>query len=280
MVDRKNATPATSTSAGVLRPQELAKHVQLNRMACDARLVPWVENYWLLQWQLPAGVSYRSSTLPHPTCTISVERGHLRAGVDNVDGPVVVTGMLTRRFDVTLEGTGWVFGVKFRPGGFASLTGTSARPLRDVIAAAPTAFPAVTVRSLAALGPPMSAEECVSAADGALSIGDRSPEPDYAVVLEIIATMLSDRTLIRVNQVEERCGISARRLQRLFERYIGATPKWVLARYRIHDAVRDLDAGHTGSMADLAARYGWFDQAHFTREFTELVGMPPGAYQR
>ena len=69
-------------------------------------------------------------------------------------------------------------------------------------------------------------------------------------------------------------------MQRLFERYVGATPKWTLARYRIHDAVSDLDAGHTGSLADLAARYGWFDQAHFTREFTDLVGVPPGAYQR
>jgi AraC-like DNA-binding protein len=91
--------------------------------------------------------------------------------------------------------------------------------------------------------------------------------------------MLQDRSLVRVGQVEERCGIGKRRLQRLFEHYVGATPKWVLARYRIHDAVSDLDAGYAGSLADLAASYGWFDQAHFTREFTKLVGVPPGAYQ-
>ena len=82
-----------------------------------------------------------------------------------------------------------------------------------------------------------------------------------------------------VAQVEERCGVGRRRLERLFEQYIGATPKWVLARYRIHDAVSDLDAGYVGSLADLTARYGWFDQAHFTREFTDLVGVPPGAYR-
>nr|WP_249277219.1 helix-turn-helix transcriptional regulator [Rhodococcus sp. 06-621-2] len=90
--------------------------------------------------------------------------------------------------------------------------------------------------------------------------------------------MLHDRSLVRVQQVEDRCGIATRRLQRLFEKLVGATPKWVLARYRIHDAVTDLDNGYSGSLADLAARYGWFDQAHFTREFTELVGVPPGTY--
>ncbi len=92
--------------------------------------------------------------------------------------------------------------------------------------------------------------------------------------------MLDDRSLLRVAEVEEQCGIGTRSLQRLFERYVGVTPKWVLSRYRMHDVVTDLDAGYGGSLADLAAKYGWFDQAHFTREFTDLVGVPPGAYQQ
>lgn len=278
MADRKNTSPATSTTAGVLRPDELAKHAVLIRMDCAASLVPWVENYWMLQWELPPGTTYRSSTLPHPACTLSVERGHVREGIENVGGPVVITGVLTRRFDVTLQESGWVLGIKFRPGGLASLTGTSARLLRDVAVAAPTPFPAATVDALAELGPHLSPDECRALADTALDSGGRSPEPDYATVLDVISVMLQDRSLIRVGQVEERCGIGTRRLQRLFERYVGATPKWVLARYRIHDAVSDLDAGHTESLADLAARYRWFDQTHFTREFTKLVGVPPGAY--
>lgn len=180
---------------------------------------------------------------------------------------------------MTLQDRGWVLGVKFRPGGLASLTQTSARLLRDVTVAAPRSFPAATVDALASLGPHLSSDECRARADAALDSAGRSPEPDYATVLGVISTMLHDRSLVRVRQVEQRCGIGARRLQRLFERYVGASPKWVLGRYRIHDAVRDLDAGHYDSLADLAARYGWFDQAHFTREFTALVGVPPGAYQ-
>ncbi len=280
MTDRKNASTATSTTAGVLRPDELAKHVRLERMDCTESLAPWVENYWMLQWELPEETTYRSSTLPHPACTLSVERGHLREGIEGIEGAVVVTGVLTRRFDVTLRGSGWVLGIKFRPGGLASLAGTSARPLRDVTAAAATAFQATTVDALARLGPHLIPDECRVLVDAALDVGERSPEPDYVTVLDIVSVMLKDRSLLRVAQVEERCGIGKRRLQRLFEKYVGATPKWVLARYRIHDAVSDLDAGYAGSMADLAAHYGWFDQAHFTREFTELVGVPPGAYQR
>jgi AraC-like DNA-binding protein len=52
----------------------------------------------------------------------------------------------------------------------------------------------------------------------------------------------------------------------------------VLARYRMHDAVSRLDEGYDGSLADLAAEHGWYDQAHFTRDFRRLVGQSPGSY--
>jgi AraC-like DNA-binding protein len=272
---RKNAT---ATGAGVLRPEEFARHVRLDRSDCAVDLAPWVENYWSLRWQLPEGASYLSSTLPHPACTLSVERGHRREGT----GPeaVVVTGVIAHRFDVTVRDDGWVFGVKFRPGGLASLAGVNARELRDVTVAASEIFDAATVAELDELGPQHSTDECRVRADIVLGRLATSPDDDYRLLLDVVTTMLEDRSLVRVAQVEERCGIGTRALQRLFQRYVGVSPKWVLARYRIHDAVTDLDAGYAGTLADLAARYGWFDQAHFTREFTDLVGVPPGEYQR
>jgi AraC-like DNA-binding protein len=92
--------------------------------------------------------------------------------------------------------------------------------------------------------------------------------------------MLADPPLPHDAHVEARHVVSARTLQRLFARYVGVGPKWVLARYRIHDAVTELDAGYTGPLADLAASLGWYDQAHFVRDFARLVGEPPDSYRR
>ncbi len=86
--------------------------------------------------------------------------------------------------------------------------------------------------------------------------------------------------MTQVGQLEDRYGLSARSLQRLFLHYLGVGPKWVILRYRIHDAVTDLDAGYAGPLADLAASLGWYDQAHFIRDFTALVGQTPGDYRR
>lgn len=268
----------TATSAGVLRPDQFAKYVSLDRADCSPDLSPWVENYWSLRWELPPGTSYVSSTLPHPACNLSVERGFLREAVG--DDPVVVTGVVTRRFDVTVRDAGWVYAAKFRPGGLAALTGVHARALRDATVQASEVFDEATTDALRGLGPEVSGDECRHRVDAALSRLATTPDDDYRLLLDVIAAMLNDRSLLRVAQVEEHCSVGTRALQRLFARYVGVTPKWVLSRYRMHDVVTDLDAGYDGSLADLAANYGWFDQAHFTREFTDLVGVPPGAYQR
>jgi len=270
--------PPTTTPGGVLRPDQFAKYVSLDRADCSPDLSPWVENYWSLRWDLPAGASYLSSTLPHPACNLSVERGHLREAVG--DDPVVVTGVVTRRFDVTVRDVGWVYAAKFRPGGLAALTGVHARTLRDATVPASDIFARATTDALRDLGPEVSGEECGHRFDGVLTRLATTVDDDYRLLLDIIAAMLADRSLLRVAEVEERCGVSTRALQRLFERYVGVTPKWVLSRYRMHDVVTDLDAGYGGSLADLASKYGWFDQAHFTREFTELIGVSPGTYQR
>jgi AraC-like DNA-binding protein len=262
----------------VLRPDQFAQHVSLDRADCSADLSPWVENYWSLRWDLPPGASYLSSTLPHPACNLSVERGHQREAVG--DDPVVVTGVVTRRFDVTVRDAGWVYAAKFRPGGFAALTGVNARTLRDATVPASEVLDNATVDALRELGVDASTDEGKSLFDAALDRLAATPTDDYLFLLDVIAAMLDDRSLLKVAQVEEKCGVGTRSLQRLFERYVGVSPKWVLSRYRMHDVVTDLDVGYGGSLADLAAKYGWFDQAHFTREFTDLVGVPPGWYQR
>ena len=52
----------------------------------------------------------------------------------------------------------------------------------------------------------------------------------------------------------------------------------MLQRARLHDAVSRIDTGQADDLATLALELGWFDQAHFTRDFTALVGQSPAAY--
>ncbi|MCB0905819.1 MAG: helix-turn-helix transcriptional regulator [Nocardioidaceae bacterium] len=291
MTDRTNATtlpptagpptagPPTASRAGLLRPEQLARHVDLGRWAPGPAASRFVENYWALAWDLPGDHSFLSETLPHPTCSLTVERAtHPRPGVG--EDPVVVTGVVTRRFTVETRGRARVFGVKFRPGGLVALAGGRARDWTDRVVAARAVVPLGLRDSLASLDLDAGFDEAVPVVDDAVAaLRPRRDDETYHRVLAVIADMLGDRALLTVAQVEERHDVSARTLQRWFTTRVGVGPKWVLARYRMHDAVTDLDAGYDGSLTELAHRYGWFDQAHFTRDFVDLVGVTPGTYR-
>ncbi|KRF17443.1 AraC family transcriptional regulator [Nocardioides sp. Soil797] len=269
--------PATATSSGILRPDQFARHVQLSRPLPHQDLSSWVEHYWTVRWELPAGTLYRSEVASHPAVHATVESG--TSPHHGLAMPAaLVHGVVTRRFTIDLTGEGRSFGVKFRPGGFGAFTGEDVATWTDRVDKLEAAFGASAVslqRDVLALE---DDTERSRAMDAFLLARVPDPDPRYTRVLHIVAGLVRDSTLTSVDAVCERFDISARTLQRLFRRYVGVGPKWVLQRYRLHDAVSLIDAGDAPDLAMLAADLGWFDQAHFTRDFTELVGVPPREY--
>jgi AraC-like DNA-binding protein len=83
-----------------------------------------------------------------------------------------------------------------------------------------------------------------------------------------------------VAELVSRTGIGERRLRRLFAEYVGVHPKWVIQRYRLHEAAERLAAEEDVNLAALALELGYFDQAHFARDFRAIVGRPPADYAR
>jgi AraC-like DNA-binding protein len=95
----------------------------------------------------------------------------------------------------------------------------------------------------------------------------------------IVDAVASDRAIVRVEQLVAQFGLSKRALQRLFHEYVGVTPKWVIQRYRLFEAAEQLAAGNTNG-ARVAHELGYFDQAHFIRDFKALVGRSPLEFAR
>ncbi len=262
----------------MLLPRELARFVDTQRVACDAAVRPWVEYFWCLRWDLADGQEFGSQVLPHPSCSLTVERGDTRPGIP-AGSPVVVTGVVTRRFDVTLRGSGWVVGLKFRPGGLTALTGHPAHERTDRVLPARNLVLDPVVDAMARLAGPENPEVAARTVERALLGHARAPEPRYLRLLEVISDMLDDRSLTSVADVESRHGVEHRTLQRWFRHFVGVGPKWVLARYRMHDVVTMLDDGYDGSLTALAHQLGWYDQSHFVRDFVALVGQTPSNYR-
>lgn len=82
-----------------------------------------------------------------------------------------------------------------------------------------------------------------------------------------------------VSEVAARVGLSHKRFTRVFDEEVGLTPKVFRRVRRFQEALRL--CAHEGSqigLGELARACGYFDQAHFVRDFREFSGLTPTAY--
>ncbi|MBT1703786.1 helix-turn-helix domain-containing protein [Fulvivirgaceae bacterium PWU20] len=70
-------------------------------------------------------------------------------------------------------------------------------------------------------------------------------------------------------------GISTRQLRRLFEYYIGDTPKTFSKVVRFQNILKAKPSGESLKKDKLFFDAGYYDQAHFIKEFKDLYGVTP-----
>jgi AraC-like DNA-binding protein len=253
----------TASTRGILRPHEGRRHFTLTREPPSADLSPWVERHWMVEWDLRE--PYTQELLNHPTINLAVESGS--AGV---------FGIRKARDRRTIEGRGRVVGVKFRPGGFQPYFGGSVHALTNRVLPLSAVFGPAGDELAAAVR--AEADQPFAVMEAFLRARRPAPDPQLDTIAAIVRTMLHDPAVVRVDELAERHAMSPRTLQRLFRRYVGVSPKWVLQRYRLHEAAERIAEGRDGDWAATALELGYFDQAHFIRDFKALIGASPAQY--
>jgi len=168
--------------------------------------------------------------------------------------------------------------VRFRPGGFRPFWNAPVSRLTDRTVPAAEVFGRAAAAAQEAIMRAPGDAAMVAHAEELLArvLPDRDPAAES--VAEMVALITSDASLTRVDQLAALSGLSVRALQRLFAEYVGVGPKWVMRRARLHEAAERADRGDVADWAAVAADLGYADQAHMTREFTALIGVPPTRY--
>ena len=110
----------------------------------------------------------------------------------------------------------------------------------------------------------------------------RLPDRDRNIttINTVIEAIMADRMIIKVDDIVEQLKLNKRWLQRLFNRYVGVSPKWVIKRYRLHEAAEKVAHGQAIDWPALALNLGYFDQTHFIKDFKAIVGQTPADYAK
>ncbi|MEO8505039.1 MAG: AraC family transcriptional regulator [Acidobacteriota bacterium] len=257
---------APGPARGLFVPLVAGSNFDHRRWWPAPELRPFVQHFWTVAWKLAPGDRPRPETLPHPAVHLVFEGSEARlAGVTR--------GCFTR----TLEDSGRVVGVKFRPAGFYPFLNAPVWRLTDRTVPASEVF-GEAVNELARSIVGLDVELAGPRIEAFLRARLPPVDPVVDALNRAVETLRDDREILQVEDIAERQGLGARQLQRLFRRYVGVHPKWVIQRYRLHEALARLQSDSALDWPDLALELGYADQAHFIRDFKGMVGVSPGAY--
>ena len=190
----------------------------------------------------------------------------------------ILSGVNTRYQIIDTAEQEYVVGVSFRPGGTLPFFRVPAHHLQDVDVPLDALWdPGETARLREELLAAADPQAALDALEAALRRAWRD-RAVHAAVAHAVGDFRRHADVARVGTVTERVGMSARRFAERFEAEVGVTPKRYCRLLRFQHALRQAHADTPISWADVALSSGYYDQAHFIRDFQAFSGLTPTAY--
>ncbi|MEM9300595.1 MAG: AraC family transcriptional regulator [Pseudomonadota bacterium] len=238
-----------------------------------------LKNHVLCLWRLRDGAPEHNAQTVYPDgrCELMVHLGTPMARHRPETGwvpqaPVLFAGQLTRAIRLAARGPLDCVGVRIRPEASAGMAGTAVAALRDHVvdlAGVDAAFAGALARGAATLA---SGDDPEALHEILRDRCTRSPvDPAIVVAVEQIDATLGQVT---VSDLAAATGLAARTLQTRFLAAVGLPAKTYARIVRLQATIDALDRGEA-PIAAVAVDRGFADQAHATREITQVTGLPP-----
>lgn len=80
---------------------------------------------------------------------------------------------------------------------------------------------------------------------------------------------------ISIAALADKLNFSERHIRRNFDRELGLSPKDIASIVQFQSLLTELHAGVPFGLADIATKYGYYDQSHFIKSFKRYYGLIP-----
>jgi AraC-like DNA-binding protein len=260
-------------------PRLAALGFQLVRPRLELR--PYIRAYWYLRRDTPLQ-------------TYTEQYMHPRGGIGlafNLADPVYLGGQLVAE-PVFFDGTTTVsrtmgflgrldlVGVSFRAGGAYPVIGVPLAEIRDGIGLLEALDIASVMQLHTQLFEERSTQARIQQIEAWLLRRLALGRALSALIPASLALLRSSGPVLPIPRLAEQLAVSQRQLERLYYAQVGMSPKQYAQLIRVERARLTLKRGQVQSTADLAVDLGFYDQSHFIRDFSAVVGMTPNAYSK
>ncbi len=242
-------------------------------------LRPYLSSYYWFESNLPAFSDMMRAELPQiRLITVGSAQNHYSTGRMRPSVAAQLQGPTTGPVRFTATGRLHLFGVGLLPRGWAALIRAPADRFADDL-----------VDLSAVLGPTINDVVCdmvcarddmarVAAADRFFTGLVEKAQATQSWFTQLTDEWLTDAANPDVDTLVQASGMSARSVERMAKRIYGASPKLLARKYRALGAAVRIGTGEASGWSDFCDT-GFYDQAHFIREFKQFTGLTPTRFQ-
>jgi AraC-like DNA-binding protein len=197
-------------------------------------------------------------------------------GSENSQPRALTAGQLTRSISVRPGGRVRTIGIRLTPAGARALLGTPHYLLTDTMTPLDAVDARLADRMTSVLSDTGPVEDVLNGL--ALTLAANRVRPPRTEALAALRLVDRSAGLITVDDLCACTSLSPRTLERLFLDLAGVSPRLYLRLVRFRHAVREAEAKKSRRWTDIALACGYYDHAHFTRDFRSFAGCAPSEW--
>ncbi len=172
------------------------------------------------------------------------------------------------------------WGVRFWPDAAGSLLPVSTSGLDGAFHAAYPLLPELCTRLHSTLDPVGEIRDALHLLDQAFIHELPGADPLDEIVRQGVERIVMAQGQLPIRDLSASLGLSERQLERRFRKATGLTPKRFARIRRFRSSVGNVLLDKPQLWTRVAADQGYADQAHMSREFSDMVGLTPTEFQK
>lgn len=188
-------------------------------------------------------------------------------------------GVWSRRFGIEHDAPVRLVGVHFKPWGISPFVDVSLTELRDRWVPGDAVWGRSFDRMRERIADAVTTSEMLQIIEAELlSRLPRAPSCGLQLVDHTAERIEASWGATPVAALSDAAAVSSNHLTAQFKAHVGLGPKRVSRIYRFARVILSVDARSPVDWSHLAQAAGYFDQAHFSKEFKDFTGHTPTAY--
>jgi AraC-like DNA-binding protein len=186
-----------------------------------------------------------------------------------------VFGQITSPLEIAPTGVTGIIGARFHPDGFLPFSSYPIQQMENKAVALNKLFNNDAISLEQHVMNALTNEERIQIISTFLINCLQTTDVSDRITKSSIEALLQSNGQMNVDELAEQVQINRRQLERKFSSAIGLSPKQLSKMIRLQTTLKMMEQKQFISLTSLAYENGYYDQAHFIKDFKEFTGVSP-----